>query len=223
TNQAQQQSSETEQTSQQGIEVSDSARQSIYELRDHMQNASGIIDRLDQRIQSVTSVLDVITSIAEQTNLLALNAAIEAARAGEQGRGFAVVADEVRSLATRTHDSTEEIKLTITSLQDEAKEAVSAMNRSTKEAELRADDVREVAEKLRSIAEHVNEMNQLNVQIAHSADQQNETASEITRNTSRIRHIAEQSEEVAELAKKTSIELVQMAEELEGRMNLFKL
>ncbi|MEJ2043029.1 MAG: methyl-accepting chemotaxis protein [Reinekea sp.] len=221
--QAQEQSSSTEEASNEGIAVTNNARQSIFELKDHIENAALVIDRLEQRIQTVASVLEEISSIAEQTNLLALNAAIEAARAGEQGRGFAVVAGEVRSLATRTRNSTEEIKTTIDALQREAKDAVQVMGRSTAEAEYRAEDVRQVADKLAAIAEYVNEMSRLNIQIAHSADQQNETVSEINRNTSRIRDIAEQSEEIAELAKQNSLDLVEMAEELESRVNSFKL
>ncbi len=223
TRDAQQRSSETDELSRQGIDVADTARESINQLAANIREAANVIGQLEQQIVSVSSVLEVITSIAEQTNLLALNAAIEAARAGEQGRGFAVVADEVRSLANRTHDSTDEIRQTIDSLQTEAKKSVSAMHSSTEQATLRAEDVQQVADKLNAIAEHVRDMNQLNIQIAQAADQQNETAGEINRNTARIRDIADQSEAVADQAKHSSQELVSMAEELRQRVNRFKL
>ncbi len=223
TEEAQHQSSKTEAISSEGIIQADNAREGINNLSENIRGASGAIDRLEHTIQSVTSVLDVITAIAEQTNLLALNAAIEAARAGEQGRGFAVVADEVRSLANRTHESTDEIKKTIDALQAEAKHAVVTMTESTEQAEVRAEDVRMLAEKLAAIAEQVADMNRLNLQIAQAADQQNQTAGEIQRNTTRMRDIADESEQVAEQAKQNSDELVHMAEHLNDRVNKFQL
>lgn len=220
---AQEKSATTDKLSSEGIVVAEQAQQSIFVLSEHIREAAAVIDQLDERIQSVTLVLDVIGGIAEQTNLLALNAAIEAARAGEQGRGFAVVADEVRSLAKRTHDSTDEIKNTITALQSEAIRAVDSMNRSTEEAAQRADSVKSVTLTLQSIAEHVGEIADLNTQIALAADQQSETASEIQHNTIKIRDIAHQSEAVADRAMHNSQQLLEMAEQLQLHVAKFRL
>ncbi|GGF77310.1 methyl-accepting chemotaxis protein [Alteromonas lipolytica] len=220
---AQEKSASTDKLSEDGIHVAEQAQNSIFVLSQHISEAAAVIDQLDARIQSVTLVLDVIGGIAEQTNLLALNAAIEAARAGEQGRGFAVVADEVRSLAKRTHDSTDEIKTTITALQAEAVRAVDSMNRSTEEAAQRADSVKTVTQTLQRIAEHVGEIAELNTQIAMAADQQSETASEIQHNTIKIRDIAHQSEEVADRAMHNSQQLLEMAEQLQQHVAKFKL
>lgn len=223
TAQANEQSEQTNNLSREGFSQAQETQTSIYNLSEHIQQAAEVIDSLDNRIQSVSTVLDVISGIAEQTNLLALNAAIEAARAGEQGRGFAVVADEVRSLATRTHESTDEIKETIVALQEEAQNAVAAMKQSNEEATTRAESVRLVAEKLSVIADQVQQMNDLNSLIAGAADQQNETAAEIQHNTLKIRDIAEQSEAVAEKAMGNSQKLVDMAEELRQRVSTFRL
>lgn len=208
---------------QEGIALSDETQRGLQILLTDVNHSADVIHRLDDKTQSVNSILETISGIAEQTNLLALNAAIEAARAGEQGRGFAVVADEVRTLATRTRESTAEIQSTLNALQEEARNAVDSMSRSSKQAEKQSHEVKLLAEKLKDVAMHVEEMNDLNFQIAQATEQQNETAEEINRNTSKIREVADHSESVALSSKSYSRELVTLAEQLADSIQRFKL
>lgn len=223
TDQAATLSQDAAKTAQQGGDQALDVATSINVLSEAIQQTSSVIYELDSQTQSVSKVVDVIAAIAEQTNLLALNAAIEAARAGEQGRGFAVVADEVRSLANRTHESTEDIKTTINVLLNETKTAVTVMAESTEHAQARATDVQNVADMLNAISLQVDQINELNTQIASSFEQQNQTTAEINQNVNKIIEISDQTESVAEKSKHNSAELVSMAEELEERVKRFKL
>jgi methyl-accepting chemotaxis protein len=181
------------------------------------------VRQLQEQTLEVGKVLEVISSIAEQTNLLALNAAIEAARAGEAGRGFAVVADEVRTLATRTHASTDEIRRTIDKLQSEAAQTVKTMGESCAEADERAQQVQQVAQALKDISSQMNEINELNIQIADATEQQNLAAEEINRSVVGISDNAEQSLVDADENQKVSEELLNLARSLDEQVRSFKL
>ncbi|CCQ10667.1 methyl-accepting chemotaxis protein [Pseudoalteromonas luteoviolacea B = ATCC 29581] len=203
--------------------VAHTTEQSINQLAKDVRDAATQVSQLQAQTLEVGKVLEVISSIAEQTNLLALNAAIEAARAGEAGRGFAVVADEVRTLATRTHDSTDEIRRTIDKLQSEATHTVQAMNASCAEADERALQVKQVAQALKDISTQMHDINELNVQIADATEQQNLAAEEINRSVVAIRDNAERSLLDAHGSKQISEELLQLARELDSQVRLFKL
>jgi methyl-accepting chemotaxis protein len=182
-----------------------------------------MITELSNKTNEVSSVLEVITAIAEQTNLLALNAAIEAARAGEQGRGFAVVADEVRSLATRTRESIDQIQSTIGALQKDAKGAVLSMNDVSQQANEKAEDVANVAELLVNISTEIKELDELNCQISDAAKQQNLAADEININVVNISDVAEKSSEDAIRGKEISEHLLALSTDLNDQLAKFKL
>ena len=164
-----------------GKNIVEQAAQSVNTLATEVKQAATVINELNSDTQSISSVLEVIRGIAEQTNLLALNAAIEAARAGEQGRGFAVVADEVRTLAARTQSSTEEIRQMIESLQGGSADAVAAMESGEKTTEVTVSKAHEAGESLSSIVAAIDNITQMNIQIASAAEQQSVAASEIDR------------------------------------------
>lgn len=220
---AAQKSIEANQGADEGLIIARDAHQGINSLRDEVQINSKTIEELSVKTSEVGSVLEVITQIAEQTNLLALNAAIEAARAGEQGRGFAVVADEVRSLANRTGESIIEIQTTITSLQQTAAQAVDSMTNVSQQANQKADSVANVASLLTNIASQIRELDELNAQITTAAHQQNIAADEINENVINISDVAEQSAEDAIKGESISHSLLQLAEDLSKQVARFKL
>jgi len=197
-----------------GQAVVNDAINAISKLVQQVETAADVIHILENDSIEIGSVLDVIRSIAEQTNLLALNAAIEAARAGEQGRGFAVVADEVRVLAQRTQISTEEIQTMIEKVQGGAQQAVEAMNQSRSQADVTRDTAAKAGEVLSSITRSVTNINDMNTLIASSSEEQNAVAEEINRNIVSISQGAESVAESATHTATTSDELRNVAEEL---------
>lgn len=165
--------------------------QSITALEGEIRQAAQVIHELEGQSNEISKVLDVIRGIAEQTNLLALNAAIEAARAGEQGRGFAVVADEVRSLAARTQQSTTDIQSMISALQERAQSAVTVMEQSSRQAHTSVAHAEEAATALDGIGQRVNEITDMNAQIATAVEQQGAVSEDINRSIINIRDAAD--------------------------------
>ncbi|NBI53922.1 methyl-accepting chemotaxis protein [Photobacterium alginatilyticum] len=216
-------SSETVEVSEHGsVQVSQS-QQSITGLAGEVDTATGVIGELNTHAQSINTILSTIQGIAEQTNLLALNAAIEAARAGEQGRGFAVVADEVRVLSQRTHASTQEIQQMIETLQQTTGRAVGIMEDSRRLAETSVDDANAASASLSQINSAVTNISDMATQIASAAEEQSSVTSEITRNTEGIRDVSNELAVEADEAAKQAAELSHLSHELQQEINRFKL
>ncbi len=206
-----------------GQQVVSESVASIDTLAGEVEHAAGVIQRVEQDTESIGTVLEVIQGIAEQTNLLALNAAIEAARAGEQGRGFAVVADEVRSLASRTQSSTQEIKEMIERLQANAQDAVSVMEGGREKARTSVDFASKAGEALERITGAVNAIATMNNQIAEAARQQGEVSEEINRNVVNISQVAEETSGSTTQMANASQELARLAADLQGLVGRFKV
>ncbi|PVZ32957.1 methyl-accepting chemotaxis protein [Pseudomonas sp. CC120222-01a] len=206
-----------------GQRVVRESMQRIEQLATAADTASAGIDSLSAEIHTIGDVLEVIKSVAEQTNLLALNAAIEAARAGEQGRGFAVVADEVRALARRTRQSTEEIERLVASLRGNAQQSVAQIRGSTELVRLAVADALQTESALGSIAVAVSLIQQMNQQIAAAAEQQSSVAEEISRSVTQIRGSADQAALAMQDNARSSIELAQLGNDLKGMVGHFRL
>jgi methyl-accepting chemotaxis protein len=196
---------------------------SIKELTDNVLDSSQQAEGLAERTQSISSILDVIRAIANQTNLLALNAAIEAARAGEAGRGFAVVADEVRSLAQRTSASTTEIETLISGVQQSTQETAESLRHTATQASLTLEQAAATGEALTVIISSTNTINDRNLLIASAAEQQAQVASEVDRNLSSIRDLSSQTASGAQQTTVASNALSMLATDLNAMVQRFVL
>ncbi len=204
-----------------GSRVVGQAVEQINKLAEQIEHASQTINELEQHSEEISSVMDVIKGIAEQTNLLALNAAIEAARAGEQGRGFAVVADEVRTLAGRTQESTEEINQMIEKLQTGSRQAVQVMEQSREQASSAVEHASESGSAFSTIAEAVARINRMSTQISSAAEEQGAVSEEINKSIVQINDMANQTAAGAEQTSVASKDLARMATELQGLVSQF--
>lgn len=198
-------------------------QQSINALADKVAEAADVIHNLSEDGRQIGTVLEVIQGIAEQTNLLALNAAIEAARAGEQGRGFAVVADEVRNLARRTQESTRQIQAVIEKMQQSSTLAVKVMDEGKQQAQLSVQQARCAGDSLDVINLSVTRINDMNMQIATAAEEQSVVATEINRNFSQITQSALKAEHEAAKITDASHQLSALASKLESNVKQFKI
>jgi methyl-accepting chemotaxis protein len=197
--------------------------QNVAALSEEVGRATEVIQQLESQADNISSVLDVIGGIAEQTNLLALNAAIEAARAGEQGRGFAVVADEVRTLASRTQESTHEIEKMIEQLQAGAKQAVTVMETSRNSTQTTADKATATQDALDTISGSMQQVNDMINQIASAAEQQSSVAEEINRNVVNIVDLSNDTAQASEQTSQASAELNNLAGQLKQLVHRFKV
>lgn len=195
----------------------------VEQLLAQIEESTGVVNQLNEYSKNIDSILDVIQDIAEQTNLLALNAAIEAARAGEQGRGFAVVADEVRTLATRTHSSTEEIQSVIAQLQQGVKKAVGSMEESRQSATSSVEESRSVGASLSELQNNMAEIRDLSTQIATAAEQQSAVAHEISDNVIEISSMSEEASLGAENSARDSEGLAALATRQKELLSQFKI
>lgn len=221
--QAAQAAREADQATRDGLNVIDRTTANIGQLAADMSTAMTQVEGLSANSEKIGSVLEVIRGIAEQTNLLALNAAIEAARAGEAGRGFAVVADEVRNLAQRTQASVEETRLVIEHLQSGTTDVVGAMGSSYRQAQGSVEQVGQAVTALRQIGDAVTVISDMNLQIASAAEEQSAVAEEINHNVATIRDVTESLSEQANESARVSQALNSLANQQQGLMDQFRV
>ncbi|MCK8082118.1 MULTISPECIES: methyl-accepting chemotaxis protein [unclassified Vibrio] len=206
-----------------GSQVVQQTIASINSLSERVNDSSVKLDDVEQEVVNISKILHVIREIADQTNLLALNAAIEAARAGEQGRGFAVVADEVRSLAARTQGSTSEIQSIIEQLQMGTQSTVEAMKQGQIEADNCVNQANKASMALEEITNAISVINDMNMQIASASEQQSTVAEDINRNVVNVKRIAEENSLAAHQTNSSSTEIARLAEGLGQLVSEFKV
>lgn len=206
-----------------GNKVVEEAIHAVRQLAGQVENATEVIHQLEQDSENISAVMDVIRGVAEQTNLLALNAAIEAARAGEQGRGFAVVADEVRTLAGRTQESTEEINQVIEKLQSGSRKAVEVMHKSREEAQSVVEQATKAGASLSAISSAVARINDMSTQIASAAEEQSATTEEINRNIAGISEMSNETSIGAQQTATASGDLARLGAELQDVVGQFRV
>ena len=206
-----------------GNQVIQKSVQYISKLTDEIHSGSEVVVELEKKSQHIGLVIDVIKNIAEQTNLLALNAAIEAARAGEQGRGFAVVADEVRTLAGRTQESTKEIEQIIVDLQDGVGKTVTVMASSVDHAEKSSQQASTIGETLGTVRDGVVTISELSSNVATAAEQQSATTEEMSNNIHRISEGADAASDQTNMTNQSIGQLVKLSKVLKEEMDRFKI
>ena len=222
-NDAAQSAQQADHHTQTGRQAVDETVGAIMNLANQVHKITQVIDKVADDSNDISKVLEVIGGIAEQTNLLALNAAIESARAGEHGRGFSVVADEVRTLASRTQQSTQEIQDMIERLQSATQQAVSSMNQGREQADSTVEQAQRADDALKGITHAVTEINDMNSHIATAADEQSSVTEDINQNVSKITTIAEQSSESSAQVKDSSEDLAKLSLSLQKELRQFKI
>ncbi|MGY3851332.1 methyl-accepting chemotaxis protein [Aeromonas aquatilis] len=198
-------------------------QRSITDLATQVEQASNIIQELEKNAQEINTILSTIQGIAEQTNLLALNAAIEAARAGEQGRGFAVVADEVRVLSQRTHSSTVEIRNMIETLQRNTQGAVSTMHEGQLLAQNSVDDANNATQALEQITTSINQISDMATQISSAAEEQRAVTDEVSRNIQAVKDVSDELAVDADSSRHLSEQLKNISGELSNQVGMFRI
>lgn len=216
-------SSDMQSLAHQGLSQSEVTISAISDMVSGLNDTSKVVKKLQQEIANIETILDVIRSIAEQTNLLALNAAIEAARAGEQGRGFAVVADEVRGLAQRSQNSVNEIENMLGQLNSAGNDAVDRMTNSTEKAECTRTQVSENNEITRQMLDRIESVNNQAQQIATAADEQSMVSEEVSKNMHTVQSLTNQSADIANKTNHHSIEMSQVSKKVLEQVKYFKV